>query len=102
MTPRERQLWFHQLRDDVVMLRRRHRLPVRSSWWENEFQVEVLAATAAWAHRYDTGAWDDPPDKLAPSFDLERVAQLLRDGQHPFDPEHDRRTFDAHVADQLG
>ena len=38
--------------------------------------VEALAATAAWVHRYDTGEWDDPPGKLALLFELERVAQL--------------------------
>jgi hypothetical protein len=99
---RERRLWFEQLWTDVLMLRQRYRLPVRSGWWENELQVEALAATAAWAHRYDTGEWDDPPGKLALLFDLERVAHLLRDGQDPFDPERDRRRFERYLADELG
>jgi hypothetical protein len=100
--PRERRLWFEQLWSDVLMLRQRYRLPVRSGWWENEIQVEALAATAAWVHRYDTGEWDDPPGKLALLFDLERVAQLLRDGEDPFDPERDRAHFERHLADKLG
>ena len=52
--------------------------------------VEALAAIAAWVHRYDTGEWDDPPGKLALLYDLERVAQLIRDGEDPFDPQRDR------------
>jgi hypothetical protein len=100
--PRERRLWFEQLWSDVVLLRQRYRVPVRSGWRENEIQVEALAATAAWTHRYDTGEWDDPPGKLALLFDLERVAQLLRDGEDPFDPERDRARFERHLADESG
>jgi hypothetical protein len=99
--PRERRVWFEQLWDDVVMLRRRYRLPLRSGWWEHPLQVEALAAMAAWVHRYDTGEWDDPPGKLALLFELERVAQLLRDGQDPFDPHRDRSAFEAHLANGL-
>jgi hypothetical protein len=99
MHPRERRHWFEQLWDDVVMLRQRYRLPVRSGWWENELQVEALAAMAAWTHRYDAGEWDDPPGKLALLYDLERVAQLLREGSDPFDPERDRRGFERHLHD---
>ena len=84
------------------MLRKRYRLPVRSGWWENELQVEALAAMAAWTHRYDSGEWDDPPGKLALLYDLERVAQLLREGSDPFDPERDRRRFERHLRDIAG
>ena len=98
----ERRRWFEQLWDDVVMLRLRYRLPVRSGWWENELQVEALAAMAAWTHRYDAGEWDDPPGKLALLYDLERVAQLLREGSDPFDPERDRRRFEHHLRDIAG
>jgi hypothetical protein len=97
--PHERRRWFEQLWDDVVMLRRRYRLPVRSGWWENEFQVEALAAMAAWTHRYDSGEWDDPPGKLALLYDLERVAELIRDGQEPFYPQRDRKAFEHYVVD---
>ena len=55
-------------------LRVRYRLAVRSQWWEDEIQVEALAALAAWTERYDSGEWDDPPGKLALLFDIERVA----------------------------
>ena len=99
---RERRMWFEQLWRDVVMLRRRYRLPVRSGWWENELQIEALAATAAWVHRYDTGEWDDPPGKLALLYDLERVAQLLREGEDPFDPQRDRPQFERYLFDDAG
>ena len=81
------------------MLRERYWLPIRSGWWENQVQVEALAATAAWVHRYDTGEWDEPPGKLALLFDLERVAELIRDGQDPFDPQRDRKAFERHLVD---
>lgn len=97
--PRERWLWFEQLWADVCMLRERYRLAVRSGWWENELQLEALAALAAWVSRYDSGEWDDPPGKLALLFDLERVAALLREGMDPFHPERDRTAFVRHLVD---
>jgi hypothetical protein len=97
--PRERWLWFEQLWSDVCMLRERYRLAVRSGWWENELQLEALAALAAWVSRYDSGEWDDPPGKLALLFDLERVAALLREGMDPFHPDRDRTAFLRHLID---
>ena len=95
--PRERWLWFQQLWSDVCMLRDRYRLMLRSGWWEDQIQVEALAALAAWSARYDSCEWDDPPGKLALLYDLERLAALLRDGNQPFDPERDRLAFDEHL-----
>jgi hypothetical protein len=63
--PRERRLWFEQLWSDACMLRDRYRLTIRSGWWEDQVQVEALAALAAWVARYDAGEWDDPPGKSA-------------------------------------
>ena len=97
--PRERWLWFEQLWSDVCMLRERYRLAVRSGWWENDLQLEALAALAAWVSRYDSGEWDDPPGKLALLFDLERVAPLLRDGIDPFHPDRDRTAFVRHLIE---
>jgi hypothetical protein len=91
--PRERWLWFEQLWTDVCMLRERYRLALRAGWWEDSVQVEALAALAAWAERYDSGEWDDPPGKLALLYDLERVGALLRDGLEPFFPARDRSAF---------
>jgi hypothetical protein len=97
--PRERWLWFEQLWSDVCELRARYRLPVRAAWWEDEVQVEALAALAAWVERYDSGEWDDPPGKLALLFDLQRISELLRDGNEPFHPDRDRLAFARHLID---
>jgi hypothetical protein len=97
--PRERWLWFEQLWSDVCSLRERFRLPVRSAWWEDQIQVEALAALAAWIQRYDGGEWDDPPGKLALLFDLERIGTLLRDGSDPFHPDRDRLAFARHLIE---
>lgn len=97
--PRERWLWFEQLWSDVCMLRERYRLPIRSGWWEDDVQVETLAAFASWVARYDSGEWDDPPGKLALLYDLERVAELLREGVDPFHPGRDRTAFTRHLIE---
>jgi hypothetical protein len=89
--------WFRQLWSDVCELRLRYRLPVRSRWWEDEIQVEALAAMAAWVDRYDSGDWEDPPGKLTLLFELERLETLLRDGNDPFHPRRDRPHFDRHL-----
>ena len=47
-------MWFEQLWRDVCALRDRYRLAVRSGWWEDQVQVEALAALAAWVPRYDS------------------------------------------------
>jgi hypothetical protein len=94
---RSRRLWFQQLWDDVCELRLRYRLPVRSRWWEDEIQVEALAAMAAWVDRYDSGVWEDPPGKLTLLFELERLESLLRDGNDPFHPQRDKPHFDRHL-----
>lgn len=99
LLPRERWQWFERLWHDVCELRDRYRLAVRSRWWEDDLQVEVLAALAAWVQRYDSGEWDDPPGKLSLLFDLERVAAALRDGVDPFHPDRDRVAFVRHLVD---
>ena len=95
--PRERWIWFEQLWSEVCALRERYRLAIRSGWWENDVQLEALAALSAWISRYDSGEWDDPPGKLALLYDLERVDTLLRDGADPFHPQRDRRAFERHL-----
>jgi hypothetical protein len=97
--PKERWMWFEQLWSDVCSLRVRYRLPVRSAWWEDQIQVEALAALAAWIERYDCGEWDDPPGKLALLYDLERIAALLRDGSDPFHPDRERTAFTRYLVD---
>lgn len=97
--PRERWIWFEQLWREVCLLRDRYRLAIRSGWWENEIQVEALAALTAWVSRYDSGEWDDPPGKLALLYDLERISLLLRDGAEPFHPRRDRAAFARHLIE---
>jgi hypothetical protein len=97
LAPGARRQWFERLWSDVCSLSARYRLSVRSEWWADELQVEVLAAFAAWVQRYDSGEWDDPPGKLALLFDLERVAAALRDGIDPFNAERDRPAFERHL-----
>jgi hypothetical protein len=97
--PRERWIWFEQLWSEVCTLRDRYRLAIRSGWWENELQLEVLAALSAWVSRYDSGEWDDPPGKLALLYDLERASALLRVGVDPFNPERDRAAFIRHLRE---
>ena len=77
----------------------RYRLALRSGWWEDQVQVEALAALSAWVERYDSGEWDDPPGKLALLYDLERVAALLRDGGEPFHPDRDRLAFARYLIE---
>jgi hypothetical protein len=96
---RERWQWFEQLWSDACALRDRYHLALRSGWWEDQVQVETLAALAAWVERYDSGEWDDPPGKLTLLYDLERTAVLLRDGGDPFAPERDRAAFVAHLIE---
>jgi hypothetical protein len=97
--PRERWMWFEQLWTDVCALRERYRLPIRAGWWEDQVQVETLAALSAWVDRYDSGEWDDPPGKLALLFDLERIALVLRDGREPFHPDRDRLSFSRYLIE---
>jgi hypothetical protein len=99
LVPRERRVWYEQLWTDACMLQGRYRLALRSGWWEDELQVETIAALGAWVERYDSGEWDDPPGKLALLYDLERVGQLLRDGREPFHPARDRSAFERFVAE---
>jgi hypothetical protein len=97
--PRERWMWWEQLWTDACQLRARYRISLRSGWWEDEVQVEALAALAAWIQRYDSGEWDDPPGKLALLYDLERVGAILRDGADPFHPDRDRLAFARHLIE---
>jgi hypothetical protein len=99
LRPHERWLWFEQLWSDACMLHDRYRLPLRSGWWEDQLQVEALAAFASWVARYDSEEWDDPPGKLALLYDLDRLSELLRDGRDPFCPERDRAAFTAHLIE---
>jgi hypothetical protein len=96
----ERWASFDRLWQSVCALQHRYRLPIRSRWWEDEIQVEALAALAAWVDRYDSGKWDDPPGKLALLHEIKRVEALLPDGNEPFYPERDRQAFVRFLIDE--
>ena len=51
LLPPERWRRWEQLWSDVIALRTRYPLAVRSGWWEDQVQVEALAALAAWVAR---------------------------------------------------
>jgi hypothetical protein len=72
---------------------------LRSGWWEDDIQVEALAALAEWAARYDSGEWDDPAGKLSLLYDLQRFAELLRPGLQAFAPERDRAAFERYLRE---
>src|SRR5205807_3359421 len=89
LPPPERWIWWDQLWLDATRLRDRYRLALRSGWWEDDIQVEALAALAAWSNAYESGAWNDPQGKLQLLYDLDRIRLLLRAGEHVFDPDRD-------------
>jgi hypothetical protein len=82
----------------VLTLGARYHVRPPKDWWEDGVAVEALAALAAWASRYDSGEWDDPPGKLSLLYDLERVRELIR-GSEPFDPQRDRAAFARFLID---
>jgi hypothetical protein len=98
LPPHARWIWWEQLWTDAIRLRDRYRLTLRSPWWEDDVQVETLAALAAWSTAYDAGAWTDPTGKLTLLYDLDRIRNLLRDGEQPFDPDQDRAAFIDHLT----
>jgi hypothetical protein len=73
----------------VIALSRGYRIRFGHRWWEDDVQVETLAALAAWVERYDSGEWDDPPGKLGLLYDFDRIRAEIRGGE-PFQPDRDR------------
>ena len=98
LEPPARWMWWQRLWEDSVRLRDRYRLSLRSGWWEDDIQVETLAALAAWSTAYDAGAWTDPPGKLQLLYDLDRIRALLNAGEDVFDPARDEAAFTEHLA----
>ena len=97
LPPHERWLWWQRLWADAIRLRDRYRLVLRSAWWEDDIQVETLAALAALVRGSDAGTWNDPMTKLQLLYDLDRIRNLLRSGGDVFDPDGDRGDFIAHL-----
>jgi hypothetical protein len=97
LPPQARTAWWERLWSTAVGLRDRYRLALRSGWWEDEVQVEALAALCAWVDAYDSGTWNDPVGKLQLLYDLDRIRTLLRAGDSAFDPQRDRAAFHQYI-----
>jgi hypothetical protein len=65
--PEQRWTWFQKLYDQAAHLDRRYRLALRSGWWEDEIQVELLATLGAWVGMFDYANWVDPEAKARSS-----------------------------------
>jgi hypothetical protein len=100
LEPEQRWTWFEQLYVQAAHLDRRYRLGLRSGWWEDDVQVELLAALGAWVGMFDYASWTDPEGKARLIFQLPAVRELLRGGAQQFDPERDRTEFETHLRDE--
>jgi hypothetical protein len=98
LPPHARWIWWEQLWTDAIRLRDRYRLVLRAEWWQDDIQVETLAAIAALVTGYDTGAWNDPVAKLQLLHDLDRIRALLRAGEDIFDADRNRDAFIQHLV----
>jgi hypothetical protein len=96
LPPHARWAWWEQLWTDALRLRDRYRLVLRSQWWQDDIQVETIAAFAALVSGYDNGAWNDPVSKLRLLYDLDQIRSLLRGGDDVFDPDRDHGRFIQH------
>ena len=76
---------------------RRYRLALRSGWWEDEIQVELLATLGAWVGMFDYANWADPEAKARLLLQLQSIRELVRGGAQQFDPERDREAFEHHL-----
>jgi hypothetical protein len=68
---------------------------LRSAWWEDDIQVETLAAVAALVSGYDTDAWVTA--KLQLLHDLDRIREPFRVGENVSDAKRDRESFVQHL-----
>lgn len=97
LEPEQRWHWFQDLYRQAAHLDRRYRLALRSGWWEDEIQVELLATLGAWVGMFDHANWVDPEAKTRLLFQLHSVRELVRGGAQQFDPERDRDAFEQHL-----
>ena len=95
--PDQRWDWFQKLYQQAAHLDRRYRLALRSGWWEDEIQVELLATLGAWVSMFDYANWADPEAKARLLFQLQSIRELVRGGAQQFDPERDRAAFERHL-----
>ncbi len=86
LEPGQRWTWFQQLYEQAAHLDRRYRLGLRSGWWTDEVQVELLAALAAWVGMFDYANGIDPEAKARLIFQLPALRELLRGGPNNSTP----------------
>jgi hypothetical protein len=98
LEPKSRWDWFQKLYDQAAHLDRRCRLALRSGWWEDEIQVELLATLGAWVGMFDSANWADPEAKARLLLQLQSVRELVRGGSQQFDRERDREAFEHHLG----
>jgi hypothetical protein len=102
LEPVQRWQWFQQLYAAAAHLDRRYRLGLRSGWWEDDVQVELLAALAAWVSMFDYGNWTDPEGKARLLLQLPSFREVLRGGAQTFEPHNDRERLEQHLREQRG
>jgi hypothetical protein len=102
LDPAQRWDWFQQLYTAAAHLDARYRLGIRSGWWEDDVQVELLAALAAWVGMFDYANWTDPEGKARLLLQLPSYRELLRGGASTFQPDADRERFEEHLRGQRG
>ena len=95
LAPEPRRDWFQKLYDQAAHLDRRYRLGLRSGWWEDEIQVELLATLGAWVGMFDHANWVDPEAKIRLLLQLQSIRELVRGGAEQFDPERDHQAFES-------
>jgi hypothetical protein len=101
LPPAQRRAWWDHIWSGAVRLAGRYRLALRSGWWQDQIQVEALAAFICWLELYDSGANADPTGKVQLLWELERLRGLLRAGEHAFHPGRDRGVFERYVDETL-
>ena len=75
----------------------RYRLGLRSGWWDNDVQIEILATLGASVAMFDYANWADPEAKARLLLQLQSIRELVRGGAQQFDPERDRQAFERHL-----
>jgi hypothetical protein len=102
LDPEQRWAWFQQLYDQAAHLDRRYRLGLRTGWWEDEIQIELLATLGAWVGMFDYANWADPEAKTRLILQLQSVRELVRGGAQQFDPNRDHEAFKHHLLAERG
>ncbi|WP_249010505.1 hypothetical protein [Conexibacter sp. DBS9H8] len=102
LDPAQRWDWFQQLYAAAGHLDTRYRLGIRSGWWEDDVQVELLAALASWVSMFDYANWTDPEGKARLLLQLPSFREVFRGGASTFNPEEDRARFEEHLGAHRG